>query len=557
MAVLQTFVSDFYPVRPMQWVSGEIRGSFCQRHVICSDGKVVALELLLVRREQNNMAAQMGTNAYDRATELAEAGNYEAALNCIREHLRGAPHDAQALNDAGAILHCLGRSSEAIEHLKQAHQLHADSGEVVWNLVEAYLATGMASEAMLLFDEMEQAGILNVDLLNRTATMLLDQEKRGHAVEVLLRSFRLWPEQEVLTPILQVIRGGRPKIAFFRSGTGEDGALAEAWAFVEQRFQTTFHEDYPGDNTRQLMEWCDIAWFDGGGERVVAASKLPRMGKTIVSVRLSDVRGDWVKQVRWEGVDILVQLGSSAVETALLERVPDIRHRTRLVVIPNGLNLDRYEFRQRTRGKHLACTGRLSMETNPAFLLQCVQKLHYVDAEYRLFFSGCFENAVLEQYVRHMVQALDMQDVVYFEPYPSDLNAWLSDKHFIVSCGIGDSQAESVLAGMASGLKPIIHNFPGAETLFPSTCLFNIAEEFCERVLGQDYEPADYRRFVEHRYPLAEHFRQVNAILTQLETEIGSQSPLPSASRPEIGSLQSVCQNIDHGVVDPVHTTNA
>jgi len=503
------------------------------------------------------MAAQMGTNAYERGTELAEAGNYEAALNCMREHLRGVPHDAQALNDAGAILHCLGRSGDAIEYLKKAHHLRADSGEIVWNLVEAYLAAGMASEAMLLFDKMERDGILNIDVLNRTATMLLDQDKRGHAVEVLLRSFRLWPEQEVLTPILQVIRGGRPKIAFFRTGTGEDGALADAWAFVEQRFQTAFHEDHPGDDLRELMEWSDIAWFDGGGEMVVAASKLPQKGKTIVSLRLSDVRGDWAKDVHWEGVDILVQIGSSAVEAALLERVPDIRHRTRLVVIPSGLNLDRYKFRQRTRGKHLACMGCLSMETNPALLLQCVQKLHYIDAEYRLSFCGCFESPVLEQYVRHMVQTLDLKDVVSFEPYPGDLNAWLSDKHFIVSCGIGDSQVESVLAGMASGLKPVVHNFPGAETLFPGTCLFNIAEEFCERVLGQDYEPTGYRRFVEQRYPLAEHLRQVNAILTQLETEIGPPSPLPSGSRPEIGSFQSVPQNGGRGVADPVHAANA
>ena len=172
------------------------------------------------------MAGQMGTNAYERGTELAEAGNYEAALNCMREHLRCSPNDEQALNDAGAILHCMGRSSDAIEYLKKAHHLCDDNGEIVWNLVEAYLGAGMAREAMLLFDKMEQSGILNVDVLNRTATMLLDQDKRGLAVEVLLRSFRLWPEQEVLTPILQVIRGGRPKIAFFRTGTGEDGALA-------------------------------------------------------------------------------------------------------------------------------------------------------------------------------------------------------------------------------------------------------------------------------------------------------------------------------------------
>ncbi len=485
------------------------------------------------------MAVQTGMTAYQRGVELAEAGNYEAALNYVREHLRGTPNDAQALNDAGTILHCLGRSGEAIENLKRAHELRPDSGEIVWNLVEAYLASGMATEAAWLFGKMEKDGILNIDAVNRAATMLLDQGKKGPAVEVLLQSLRLWPEQEVLAPMLDVIRSKRPKIAFFRSGAGEDGALAEAWSFVDQRFLTAFHGDHRTDDMHRLLEWSDIAWFDGGGDDLIEATGQPNSGKIVVSLRRSDVAGNWARDVCWEHVDILLQIGNSAVETALLEQVPDIRHRTRIVVLPNGMNLDRFTFQPRSRGKHLACTGYLSMEANPAFLLQCVQKLHYIDPEYRLFFSGRFENALLEQYIRHMMETLGLRDVVVFEPCPSDLNAWFADKHFIVSSGIAESQVESVLAGMACGLKPIVHNFPGAETVFPAASLFNIAEEFCERILSQDYDSAGYRCFVEQRYPLADHLQQVNTILTQLETEINLRQTAAGSGQLRIDALQS------------------
>ena len=207
-----------------------------------------------------------------------------------------------------------------------------------------------------------------------------------------------------------------------------------------------------------------------------------------------------------------------------MPQVPDIRNRTRLVVVPNGVNLHRYLFRGRTHGKALACMGCLTMEANPAFLLQCMQKLHYIDPQYHLFFSGVFESPSLEQYVRYMVQTLDLGGVVFFEPHPGDLNAWLSDKHFVVAGGIGENQVEALLAGMACGLKPVIHNFPGAEKLFPPAYLFNIAEQFCEQVLSQDYQPGNYRRFVQERYPLQEQLKKVNGILTQLETEIDLQS---------------------------------
>ena len=141
------------------------------------------------------------------------------------------------------------------------------------------------------------------------------------------------------------------------------------------------------------------------------------------------------------------------------------------------------------------------MEANPAFLVQCMQKLHYIDPGYRLSFAGTFESPILEQYIRHMVRTLNLTDVITFEPSCGDLNHWLSDKHFIVASGIGESQVEALLAGMACGLKPVVHNFPGADKLFPPQYLFNIAEQFCEQVLARDYEPEQYRRFVEQTLP--------------------------------------------------------
>jgi len=475
------------------------------------------------------MTAPTGSNAYQRGTELAETGQYEAALDCIQEHLGVRPHDAQALNDAGAILHCLGRSREAIECLTKALALQPDSGEIVWNLVEAYLAANLAIEVVPLVDKMEEMGILNVGVINRLASKLLDQGRTGDAADILLKSQDLWPEQEVLTPIMDIIRSKRPKVAFLRCGSSDDGLLAEALAFVQRRFRTEFLDARQIGEDIRSTQGSDITWFDGGGEVVVEACQLPHRGKVVVSLRHGDMAAEWVKRVRWENVDILIQIGSPRVEQTLRQWVPDIRNRTRLAVIPNGVNADRYHFRSRPKGKHLACIGGLSEEASPGFLLQCMQKLHYIDADFRLFFSGPFQNPVLEQYVRHMVQTLGLVDVVSFEPYPSDLNAWLADKHFVVSSGMDETQVEMLLAGMAAGVKPIVHNFPCAEEVFLPDHLFNIAEEFCRRVLEDAYDPAAYRRFVESRYPIRTQRQLVNGVLRQLESELELQTPEDAA----------------------------
>ena len=60
------------------------------------------------------MAEYPDSDNYQKGVGLAEAGRHEEALRCMQEHLRRVPHDAKALNDSGAILHCLTRPDEAI-----------------------------------------------------------------------------------------------------------------------------------------------------------------------------------------------------------------------------------------------------------------------------------------------------------------------------------------------------------------------------------------------------------------------------------------------------------
>jgi hypothetical protein len=280
------------------------------------------------------MATQAQSGYYERGVQLAEAGKYQEGFDCISAHLRIAPQDVQALNDAGAILHCLGRDEEAIAHLTKARNLDSDSAEVIWNLVEAYLGAGLAGEAMSLFDDMEKRDLLNVDVLNRTTAMLLEQGRKGPAVEVLLRSCRLWPAQDIVKPMLDVIRSKRPRVVFFQGGTGEEDVLAEVREFVQQRFRTEFHACADFDQIAETVRSSDICWFDGGGEALVKASCQPDHPRIIVSLRCCDVRDRWVRQVRWENVDVVMQVGGSAVEETLLEQVPDIGERTRLMTPP-------------------------------------------------------------------------------------------------------------------------------------------------------------------------------------------------------------------------------
>jgi pentatricopeptide repeat protein len=155
-------------------------------------------------KTQNNAAKS--SKDYQKALDLAEAGRHEEALVCIQEYLHSSPNNAEALNDAGAILHCMNRSDEAIKHLVKARNLQPDAAEIIWNLSETYLAVGKTKEAMELFDDMKRMGILNAEVLNRTAEILINMGNLSDALNVLNRSLEILPNQEILKPMIEVIR---------------------------------------------------------------------------------------------------------------------------------------------------------------------------------------------------------------------------------------------------------------------------------------------------------------------------------------------------------------
>lgn len=152
------------------------------------------------------MSTQTLAPNHEQALCLAEAGKHQAAFDLIETHLQQSPQDSEAINDAGVILHCLDRSSDAIEYLQRARGLDGKNPEITWNLVEAYLAEARADEAKALLGEMEASETIHIESLNRAADIFINENKLADALELLEWSLRLQPNQEILEPICVVLR---------------------------------------------------------------------------------------------------------------------------------------------------------------------------------------------------------------------------------------------------------------------------------------------------------------------------------------------------------------
>lgn len=464
------------------------------------------------------MTKNSKSQIYEKGLELAEAGQHEQALKCIKEHLKANPSDGQAWNDAGAIIYCLGEVDEAIENFEKARELCGDSAEILWNLCETYINGEYPSMAVQLFDTMEQMEILNPDVINRTANAFLQQNNFGGAIETLHRSLKMNSEQEILFPMIEVIRSKRPKIAFFCEE--KDKESESVFNYLNGRFRAEMHVDKRPAQIHDIIDNCDIAWFEGCGDIVSEASRVAKANKMIVRLSADDVYDRSPERVNWNNVDTLILIGNSFVKEALIEKINDIEKLTKLMTVGYGVDVDQFKFTYRNRGKKIACVSDLSAKKNPMFLLQCMQKLVYIDPDYRLYFAGEFEDKAVEHYVMHMVEKMNLSSVVFFDGRVNNVNTWLRDKHYIVSAGISESILPGVLEGMCCGLKPVVHNFPGADELLPIEVLFNLAEDFCGHITSETYESQQYHSIVEDKFTQQAVMKNIHEMLVKLEKDI-------------------------------------
>jgi len=224
------------------------------------------------------------------ALKLAEAGRHEEALAAIREHLLRHPLDPEALNDAGALLYKLERFDEAARHLKMAlGHATADAPQVLENLLEVHLAAGRGAEAAAMLDELAGAGVLTADLANRTAAVLLENDDLPNAVETLIRSMELAPQEEHLAAIMAEVHKLRPRVGLF-PGPARGQLPDGLHHFIRHRFETRIFQGTGSGELGQFLRCCDVAWFESCSTEAVLASRLPRTCPTLVHVHAHETR---------------------------------------------------------------------------------------------------------------------------------------------------------------------------------------------------------------------------------------------------------------------------
>lgn len=308
----------------------------------------------------------------------------------------------------------------------------------------------------------------------------------------------------------------KTKMAFFDKG--DDKFLWDIIKELEREYEIKKVTVRNYNQIDEWMEWADICWFEWCDDLIVYGSKHPlaKNKKIICRLHSYEAFSIYPFNVEWNNVDKLIFV-ADFIRELIINTVKLDKNKT--VVIPNGVNLSKYKFANRKSGYNIAYVGYINFKKGPMLLLHTFKAIFDMDNRYKLYIAGTFQEYRYALYFRQMIKKLGLEKNVFFDGWQNDLDGWLEDKDYILCTSVLESQNMSVMQAMSKGIKPVIHNFVGAETIYKSKYIWNSIDEALKIIKDEDYDSKDYREFIENRYSLNKQILQLKFVVDELVKE--------------------------------------
>jgi glycosyltransferase involved in cell wall biosynthesis len=294
-----------------------------------------------------------------------------------------------------------------------------------------------------------------------------------------------------------------------------DTFLAPLIPAMERHHDVRFIAEPPGPSLAAAIDWADIVWLEWCWDHAVWATTSHCLtGKKCV-IRLHSIEAlqtPFPGQIDWSRVDRLITVGEDITEL-LLSNTPSIADHPRPIVIPNGIDMDRFAPGQGDRHV-IGWAGHLEPKKNPMLLLQLAHTLHRADPRFVVHVAGAFTDLRTARYVRRFMGSLGLGGVVRFDGVVQDMPAWYANKGVLLSTSMYESFGMNIGEAMAVGAFPVVHDFPGADRLWPEECLFASIDDAV--ALIRSARPGLYREWVRDRYSLDRQIASVLGLLAEL-----------------------------------------
>lgn len=299
------------------------------------------------------------------------------------------------------------------------------------------------------------------------------------------------------------------KIAVFDPYTPKfTGDMVDFWRAQGHEVKVDRYYD-PG-----LVEWADVIWFDTCDNNLKCAMfpdendptqagwdmhKMDLTGKKVV-VRVIDIEV-WVghnMNVDWDLVTDIVFIAPHIKD--LVANAPNWKpeHEDKVRMIPCGVNLDRYSFKERQPGFNIGIVSEIWGSKGSDLVIQVAMKLKQIDERYNIKWVGKMQEYQWDwYYLQDTIKKHNLN--IEFIDWVESIDEFLEDKNYILHCSKKEAFSYAVAEAMAKGIKPVLHRFYGADALWPNLT-WNTIDEAVDMITDPDpfgYNSNFYKQYLE------------------------------------------------------------
>ena len=293
----------------------------------------------------------------------------------------------------------------------------------------------------------------------------------------------------------------------------QDSFLAPLIPMLERTHDVRFVSLGPGEALAEAIAWADIVWLEWCWDHAVWVTRSDILRGRPCIVRLHSIEAlqtDFPQQMNWSVVNRLVVVGED-IAGLVRTRFPGAAG-IATTLVPNGIDLSRFALSARMDRYRVGWVGHLEPKKNPMLLLQIAHRLRQLDPRYSFHVAGAFSDLRTGRYLQRMIPALGLAGAIEFAGAVADMPGWYADKGVLLSTTMYESFGLNIGEAMAVGAFPVIHDFPGAEQLWPVECLFASIDQAVALIRAG--RPGLYRDWVAERYSLD---RQEDAVLALID----------------------------------------
>ena len=249
--------------------------------------------------------------------------------------------------------------------------------------------------------------------------------------------------------------------------------------------------------TPELAQQAKVIWVEWANEKAIDVANFKTDAKKILRLHAYEAFSQTMKYLDLNKFDVVIFI-DDYIKDYIERQYGKVNG---AVVIPNGIQLDKWVLKEEWNNK-VAYAGYLTRKKGIGELLLLAKS--FPDYEFHL--AGKYQEDDIADWMNHKKPSN-----VFVHEWQYEINKWYQDKTFILNTSLRESQAMTIMEGMACGLKPMVADWIGAKEIYGDFVYKNM-QDF-KQLLEGEYSPSAYREFVRGNYNFEDTYQKIEEVI--------------------------------------------